>query len=171
MDDAPQVMLVVEADDRGAIVERRANSVEGWQTTLGIPVYSATEQWEPVCVAPCRVWTSPTTAFRVTGRGIATSHDFVVPDTASDEVRLDIRTRSAFWHGVGQFMTIVGSVLVVAGGISTLYAPSITSTDAEQSLRSFGVSFLAGGVLMMGIGIPLWITQRSQVRGPDGSTL
>jgi hypothetical protein len=48
---------------------------------------------------------------------------------------------------------------------------SITSTEEEKTLRSFGVSFLAGGGLMLGIGIPLWITQRSWVRGPDGSAL
>lgn len=126
MDDAPQVMMVVEADSPGALIERRANSVEGWQTTLGIPVYTSTEQWEPACATPCRVMVNPNTAFRVNGRGIATSREFVLPsEGASGEVRLDIRTRSAFWHDVGQAMTLVGTVLVVVGGISTLYAPSI----------------------------------------------
>lgn len=163
--------MVVESDSPGTLIERRANTVEGWQTTLGIPVYTSTEQWEPACAAPCRVLVNPSSAFRVTGRGIATSRDFVLPADAKEEVRLDVRTRSAFWHGVGQAMTLVGSVLVVVGGISTLYANSITDTDEEKTLRRFGVSFLAGGGLMMGIGIPLWITQRSWVRGPDGSAL
>jgi hypothetical protein len=172
VDDAPQVTMVVESDSPGTLIERRANAVEGWQTTLGIPVYTSTEQWEPACAAPCRVMVNPNAAFRVNGRGIATSRDFVLPpDDGKGEVRLDVRTRSAFWHGVGQTMTVVGAVLVVIGGISTLYAPSITSTEEEKTLRSFGVSFLAGGGLMLGIGIPLWITQRSWVRGPDGSAL
>lgn len=165
-------MLVAESDSGGALIERRANAVEGWQTTLGIPVYTSTEQWEPACAAPCRVMVNPNSAFRVNGRGIATSREFVLPgEDGKGEVRLDIRTRSAFWHDVGQAMTVVGTVLVVVGGISTLYAPSITSTDEEKELRRFGLSFLAGGGLMMAIGIPLWVTQRSWVRGPDGSAL
>jgi hypothetical protein len=171
VDDAPQVMMVVEADAPDALIERRANVVEGWQTTLGIPVYTSTEQWEPVCAAPCRVMINPNSAFRVNGPGISTSRAFVLPHESKDEIRLDIRTRSALWHGLGQAMTVVGTILVIVGGISTLYAPSITSTDEEKALRRFGVGFLAGGGLMLGIGIPLWVTQRSWVRGPDGSAL
>jgi hypothetical protein len=165
-------MMVVESDSPGTLIERRANMVEGWQTTLGIPVYTSTEQWEPACVAPCRVMVNPNAAFRVNGRGIATSRDFVLPgEDGKGEVRLDVRTRSAFWHDVGQAMTIVGTLLVAVGGVSTLYANSITDTEEEKTLRRFGVSFLVGGGVLMGVGIPLWITQRSWVRGPDGSAL
>ncbi len=168
-DDDEKVTVIVDADDDQAQIQRRANTVEGWQTTLGIPIFTSTEQWEPVCVAPCKVQLSPHATYRVSGRGVADSHDFVLPK--GDELRLEVRARSAFWHGAGVGLTVLGGMLTAVGGISTSVAGNITSTDAEATVRSFGVTFLVAGVVMLATGVPLWITQRSAVRTADGHWL
>ena len=168
-DDEEKVTMIVDSDSDQAQIERRANVVEGWQTTLGIPIYTSTQQWEPVCVVPCKVQVSPHAAYRVSGRGVADSHEFVLPK--GDEVHLEIRARSAFWHGTGVALTVLGGVLGAVGGISTGVAGNITNTDAEATLRGFGVTFLVAGAVMLAAGIPLWITQQSSVRTADGRSL
>jgi hypothetical protein len=168
-DDEPKVQLTVTADDDRVLLERRANTVEGWQTTLGIPVFTATDQWEPACAVPCTVHLSPHAAYRVNGRGIAASHEFLLPK--GDDVTLQVTARPAFWYGAGVALTVVGGILAVVGGTSTLVAGNITSTDAETTVRSFGAAFLISGGLMLAAGIPLWLTGKSTVRAADGTTL
>jgi hypothetical protein len=168
-DDDDKVRLTVTADDDHVILERRANTVEGWQTTLGIPVFTATEQWEPVCAVPCTVQLSPHAAFRVNGRGIASSHEFLLPK--GPDVKLEVSGRSSFWYGAGTGLTIVGGLLLAVGATSTLVAGNITSTDAETTLRGFGVTFLIAGAAMLVAGIPLILTGKSTVRSADGRVL
>ena len=165
----PKVTLAVEADDAAVLVERRANVVEGWQTTFGIPVFTATEQWEPICAVPCTLRVSPHAAYRINGRGIATSHEFLLPK--GSELHLDVSTRPAFFYSAGIASTVIGSLLVLGGVVSTYFAGNITNTEAESSVRSFGVAFLVTGGLMLAAGVPLWVTGRSTVRTKDGQRL
>jgi hypothetical protein len=170
-DATPQEMvkLTVTANDDRVLIERRANVVEGWQTTLGIPVFTSTEQWEPVCAVPCTLQVSPHAGYRVSGRGIATSHEFLLPK--GPDVKLDVKASSSFWYGAGTALTIVGGLLVVVGGTSALVSTNITSTEAEGTLRGLGLGFLVVGGVMLAAGIPLWLTGRSVVRTPEGRSL
>jgi hypothetical protein len=170
-DDAAEekVILSVTADDDRVLIERRTNIVEGWQTTLGIPVFTTTEQWEPACAVPCTLHVSPHVGYRASGRGIATSHEFLLPK--GPEVKLEVKARSSLWYGSGIGLTIVGGVLAVVGGTSTLVSSNITSTEAETTVRGFGLGLLVAGGVMLAVGIPLWLTGRSAVKTPDGRTL
>jgi hypothetical protein len=168
-DDDDKIRLTVTADDDHVLLERRANTVEGWQTTLGIPVFTSTEQWEPACAVPCTMQVSPHAAFRVNGRGIASSHEFLLPK--GPDVKLDVTARSSFWYGAGTALTVVGALLVAVGGTSALVAGNITSTDAETTVRGFGVTFLVAGAVMLITGVPLVLTGKSTVRSADGRSL
>jgi hypothetical protein len=168
-DDDDKIRLTVTADDDHVLLERRANTVEGWQTTLGIPVFTSTEQWEPACAVPCTIQISPHAAFRVNGRGIASSHEFLLPK--GPDVKLDVTARSSFWYGAGTALTVVGALLVAVGGTSALVAGNITSTDAETTVRGFGVTFLVAGAVMLITGVPLVLTGKSTVRSADGRSL
>lgn len=167
--DEEKVTLTVESDDPHVLIERRANTVEGWQTTFGIPVFTATEQWEPACAVPCKLHISPHAAYRATGRGVASSHEFVLPK--GNDLHLDVHARSAFWYSAGIAGTIFGTLLVAGGAISTSLSGNITSTEAEQNVRSFGVVFLVTGAVLLGVGVPLWLTGRSTVSTTDGRSL
>jgi hypothetical protein len=162
-----KIEIIVDADEDGALLERRVNTVEGWQATLGIPVYSSTQQWEPACVAPCKLKVDADSAYRVSGEGIATSRTFTLP-ALNDPLKLHVHGRSAFLYGAGQGLTTVGTVFVLFGGISTLYSKSITSTDAEESLRSVGVAVLITGAVFVAVGLPLWLSGKSTVRTDGG---
>jgi hypothetical protein len=168
-DDDDKIRLTVTADDDHVLLERRANTVEGWQTTLGIPVFTSTEQWEPACAVPCTIQVYPHAAFRVNGRGIASSHEFLLPK--GPDVKLDVTARSSFWYGAGTALTVVGALLVAVGGTSALVAGNITSTDAETTVRGFGVTFLVAGAVMLITGVPLVLTGKSTVRSADGRSL
>jgi hypothetical protein len=168
-DDEQKVTLAVEADDSAVLVERRGNVVEGWQTTFGIPVFTSTEQWEPVCAVPCRLKVSPHAAYRISGRGIASSHEFLLPK--GSEVNLAVNTRPALLYSAGVAATVVGGLLVLGGVVSTYFAGNITNTDAESSLRSFGVAFLVSGGLLLAAGVPLIVTGKTSVKTTDGQSL
>ena len=167
--DDEKVTLAVDSDDARVLIERRANVVEGWQTTFGIPVFTSTEQWEPVCAVPCKLHLSPHAAFRVSGRGIAPSHEFLLPK--GNEVHVDAHARSSFWYSAGIASTIFGALFIAAGAVSTGLSGNITSTEAETQVRSFGVVFLVTGAVLLGVGVPLWLTGRSTVTSADGRSL
>ncbi len=157
-----RIDVSVDADGPGATIERRANTVEGWQTTLGIPVYSATQQWEPSCVAPCRVKLDPNSTYRATGDGVAASSTFTLP-SGKGAVSLHVHTRSAFLHDAGIGLTTFGAIFTVVGGVSSLYAKNITSTDAEATVRGFGLTILITGAVFLAVGLPLWLGGKSVV--------
>ena len=105
----------------------------------------------------------------MSGRGVASSHEFLLPK--GDDVRVDVHARAAFLYSAGIAGTIVGALLLAGGAVSTGLSGNITSTDAEASVRSFGVVFLVTGAVLAGIGVPLWLTGRSSVTTPDGRSL
>ena len=128
-----KVNVTVSSDDPSALVERRANVVEGWQTTFGIPVFTVTEQWEAVCATPSTMHAFRNAAYRVNGRGVATSHEFVLPK--GNDVQLEVHSRAAFWYSTGVASAVIGGLFVLGGVISTYFAGNVTNTEAESTIR------------------------------------
>ena len=170
-DEKPKVNLAVTADKVGVVIEHRVNGVEGWQTTLGVPIYTSTQQWEPVCVAPCNVKVDPNAIFRVGGVGVAPSRDFVLP-AQRKELRLQVSAGSGPAYDLGLGLTTTGALFAGIGVIPLVYAGSLTNTSAEETVRGLGVGILGAGVLMLAIGVPLWLLGKSTVFAcPDGARI
>lgn len=168
-DDKPKVNMAVTADRVGVVIEHRVNAVEGWQTTLGVPVYTSTQQWEPVCVAPCNVKVDPNAIFRVGGVGVAPSREFVLPAQRKD-LRLQVSAGSGPAYNIGLGLTTTGALFAAIGVVPLVYAGSITNTSAEDTVRGLGAGILGAGVLMLAVGVPMWLLGKSTVFGcPDGA--
>lgn len=164
--DDRKVEFTVDADDADATLERRMNTVEGWETTYGVPFFHSTEQWDTACAAPCIVRLDPNATYRVGGTGVATSRSFTLPKEGPHV--LHIGERSAFFHSVGAGFTTAGVVVTLVGVVSTVYSPSITSTQAEADVRKAGLVILMSGVALLAIGIPLLLTGNSRVTTDRG---
>ena len=149
------------------VVERRANHVTGWSLTVPFPAYVVTEQWEPVCVAPCELRLDPNAVYRVGGGGVAPSGNFPIPRGA-DSLRLHVHAGSAFWHSAGIVTTILGAASVTAGLAFT--GGATVETNPELALRE-GFAFIVPGVVALVTGAALWIFCGSSVTGDDGRTL
>lgn len=78
--DAPETITVkLDSNREGTLLERRANRVRGWQLTLPLPSYVVTEQWEPVCYAPCVVKLDANSMYSIGGASAASSSTFGLP--------------------------------------------------------------------------------------------
>ena len=168
--DADKVNMAVEADSPEVVIERRASTYETLQATLGIPIFNVTEQWVTVCAVPCSVTVDANSYYRVQGDGVAPSAHFTLPRPAhpGDPVSVKVDARSGFLHSLGIGMSIVGGVAAVVGGISTFYAPSITNTTVEASVRKVGVTILISGLVLLATGIPTWLATYSHVKTDAG---
>ena len=145
-------------------IERRAHTVEGWETTYFVPFFHSTEQWETACAAPCVVHLDANATYRVGGSGVATSRSFTLPKVpASAPLTLHVQARSAILSSAGTVLTTAGAVVTLVGLVSTLYSPSITSTQAETDVRKASVVILISGGVLLAVGIPLLLTGKSKV--------
>lgn len=159
-----KVEVAVSADSPEVTIERRAHTVEGWETTYLVPFFHSTEQWETACAAPCVVHLDSNATYRVGGSGVATSRSFTLPKVgASGPLTLHVQARSALLATAGTVLTTAGAVVTMVGLVSTLYSPSITSTQAEAEVRKASVVILISGGVLLAVGIPLLLTGKSKV--------
>jgi hypothetical protein len=160
-------LVVVDSTRPFTVIEHRANQVNGWSLTLPFPAYVSTEQWEPVCVAPCQARLDPNGVFRVGGGGVAPSGTFVLPH-GPDPLRLHVHAGSSFWHDGGIVLTVLGAASLLAGlatvGVST------AETDPEGALRA-GIAFFVPGFVAMVLGTTLWLANGSSVVTENGHSL
>jgi hypothetical protein len=149
------VDVVVASTRPGTVVERRANRVRGWSYTLP-PVYTSTEQWETVCVAPCRIKVDPNNVFHAAG-DIAPSETFVLPPGPGPfRVRVDAGSKG--WYTAGIWMVALGIGTAVFGTILALNA----SSDDRQ-LRTAGLITTAAGAALSVSGLIAFLTSGSSV--------
>jgi hypothetical protein len=165
------VEIAVRADHPGVAIERRLKIVEGWQATFGLPVLNNTQEWEPVCVAPCNIKVDPNSHFRISGERVAPSKNFSLPRDRS-ALTLNVSTGSVLAYDAGVGLTTVGAVLVAVGGFALFYSTTVNSSDTASSLRTASFALGGAGLITGAVGIPLWFFGKSTVfTCPDGTRL
>jgi hypothetical protein len=147
------------------VIERRANQVRGWNLTVP-PIYVYTEQWEPVCVAPCSAPLDPNGVYRVGGGGVAPSAPFVLPHASP--LRLHVHAGSGFWHDTGVVTFIAGIATAITGG--AIWGSAPTQTNERQTAIA-GASIAGAGLVLFTIGAVVWLASGSVVTTDDGRSL
>jgi hypothetical protein len=166
---ASAVRLVVDGE-AGVLLERRQTVTEAWMASVPSPAYTWSETWEIACVAPCEATVDAGSVYRVNGGGVTTSRDFTLPP-GRNPLRLHLVPRSAFLHGTGIFLTVLGAVLTGLGVLGIVDAPSLSDTSAATLLRGLGYTGIGVGIAMLVAGVPTWLLTYSVARTGDGQTL
>jgi hypothetical protein len=162
---APAAVVQLDADDQRATIERRV----GTQSPSGMPLVEtglfSVGQWEHACVAPCTLKLDTRYAYRVAGDGLVPTDSFAIPQSA-DRVRVDAKMGSSTGRVAGALTTGAGILAIAAGGLALIATPILASEDVgSQGFRTGvlagGVSAVSVGVLAVGIGTILWLTNGS----------
>jgi hypothetical protein len=162
---APTPAVSIDSTSPFTVIEHRANEVRGWNVTFP-PTYVHTEQWEPVCVAPCSVHLDPNGVYRVGGGGVAPSGPFVLPQAAP--LRLHVRAGSGFWHDAGVGTFVAGLATAIVGGAVWASAPS--QTNEHQTVIT-GAAITGAGLAVLALGAIVWLASGSVVTTDDGRSL
>jgi hypothetical protein len=162
---APTPPVSIDSTRPFTVIERRANQVRGWNVTFP-PVYVHTEQWEPVCAAPCSVPLDPNGVYRVGGGGVAPSGPFVLPHAPS--LRLHVHAGSGFWHDAGVSTAVAGLATAITGGIIWGSSPSQPN---ERATAIAGAATTGAGIVLLAVGAVMWLTTGSTVTTDDGRSL
>jgi hypothetical protein len=162
---APAAVVQLEADDNRATIERRV----GTQTPTGLPLLEtgivSVGQWEQACVAPCTMKLDTRYSYRVAGDGLVPTDSFSLP-RSGDHVRVDAKMGSSTGRALGIVATVGGALAVAAGGAALIATPILKSEDVgsegfRTAVLAGGVSALSLGVVAVGIGTLLWLSNGS----------
>jgi len=164
------ITVKLDSNRDGTLLERRANRTRGWQLTLPLPSYLITEQWEPVCYAPCTVKLDANGMYSIGGASAATSSTFGLP-RGHEPLVLHVHAGSATAYAVGVVTTFLGIASVIAGGSIALSTVSDADIGATQGFRYSGLGLTASGVVATVVGLILWVGNRTKVRMEDGFAL
>ncbi len=111
-------------------------------------------KWDAVCSPPCQRRLPRAALFRITGAGITTSAAFSLP-AKRPAVTLDVKTGTARWYWTGIVVSALGGSFLLGGAAPPLLMGGSFSTPQK---------ILGGaGAVMLGVGLPLWIMNRTTV--------
>jgi hypothetical protein len=164
------ITVKLDSNREGTVLERRANRVRGWQLTLPVPSYVVTEQWEPVCYAPCTVKLDANSMYSIGGGSAATSSTFGLP-RGKDPLVLHVRAGSANTYTFGVVTTFFGIASILVGGAVALSTVTDTEVSGTQNFRYSGLGLLGAGVVSTVVGVILWVANRTKVVTEDGRRL
>jgi len=168
--DTETVTVKLDSNREGTLLERRANRVRGWQLTLPVPSYVVSEQWEPVCYAPCVVKLDANSMYSIGGANAATSSTFGLP-RGHDPLVLHVHAGSSTAYTIGEVTTIIGVLSVIAGGAIALSTVAETDVAATQNFRYSGLGLIGSGLVATIVGVIVWVANRSKVMTEDGRAL
>ncbi|MEA2697592.1 MAG: hypothetical protein QOI66_1863 [Myxococcales bacterium] len=125
-------------------------------------------RWEDVCVTPCGRPVDPSGIYRVGGGTITPSPSFHL-SRPEGQLVVQARTGSKIkrWVGFGLGMGGVGSAAV--GGLYLALASSTNSTEqsgtklSKDTARTFGITYLIIGGILMLIGFPMFAMNNTSV--------
>jgi hypothetical protein len=158
-------VVVLEADDTRATLERRT----GTQGPSGLPLLETglftLGTWEHACVTPCTTALDPRYVYRVAGDGLVPTGSFALPRTG-DRVRVDARMGSSSARVTGALVGGGGVLAVGAGALALLATPVLRSEDVgsegfRTGVLAGGVGALSVGVVAVAVGTLLWFTSGS----------
>lgn len=130
----------------------------------------------PVCLSPCRQVLPRNSVYVITGEGVRTTSQFVLPDDR-DRLLLDVNpgsTSQAVLGGVlvgaGLITAYLGLIAVAASGIQSDAAQlNDSSSNNSTNTRQVGVGLLVGGGLAGLIGLYLLLDSKTLVKSSTGS--
>jgi hypothetical protein len=118
-----------------------------------------------VCQAPCDKWVPAADNYFIGGRGLTNSRTFDLRVGERAMLAVDAGSAVGWWGGY--MLTLIGTSFTVSGGLIV----GIGSGNSDlNSLTNMGWGFLAGGVVCLVIGIPLWLHNRTKVEKSGGDT-
>lgn len=165
---SPSAIVQLDADDHRATIERRI----GTQSPSGMPLFEtglfSVGQWEHACVAPCTAKLDTRYAYRVAGDGLVPTDSFSLPQSG-DRVRVDAKMGSSTGRLAGVVVTGGGVLAMGAGALALIATPILHSEDVgsegfRTGVLAGGVGALSVGVIAVGIGTYLWLTNGSTAR-------
>ncbi|MDB4935128.1 MAG: hypothetical protein JWP87_2100 [Labilithrix sp.] len=158
-------VVELDADDSRATIERRV----GTQSPSGMPLLEtglfSVGQWEHACVAPCTMKLDTRYAYRVAGDGLVPTDSFALPHNG-DRVRVDAKMGSSTGRVAGVLTTGAGVLAIAAGGLALIATPILHSEDVgsegfRTGVLAGGIGALSVGVIAVGVGTFLWLTNGS----------
>jgi len=185
-----RVVVSLETNDpRAAVVQ-----IVGEGTVYGYGGAMPLVLRERRCVAPCGVALDRAGTYLVAGQGVAPSDTFALPPSPGP-LRLQVETGSRAANNWGRVATWLGIGLAVAGGSMGLVAavesnastnalpPScvgpnlgkpgceVTGPGSSFPFVGLGVGLAVAGAVLLGVGIPLWVINRTRVSVAGGERL
>ncbi|MGC9982291.1 MAG: hypothetical protein ABSF35_01555 [Polyangia bacterium] len=129
-----------------------------------------------VCFAPCRKILPRNSVYVITGDGVRSTSNFILPDDR-DRIILDVKAGST-WQGLGGGVLVGLGVVVTYVGLGLLLVGTSTGTDSDVystsssksgSLTTAGGVMLAGGILAGLLGLYLLSDSHTSVKSSTGA--
>jgi hypothetical protein len=166
--------LTVElvASSPHATIEKRVGTTSLPALPFSDTSFGSVSHWEHTCVAPCELKLDPHYAYRVAGDGLTPSQSFALPRDR-DKVTVTAEMGSSTARLSGMVLTGFGVGSLGLGGTALLLSPVFENQDVgSKTFRSVvlagGVVLVAAGVLELGAGLYLWLTNGTTVRADHG---
>jgi hypothetical protein len=100
--------------------------------------------------------------YRVVGIGFTPSPPFSLPSGATD---VTVHARPGRWRrfATGLTLTIMGGSYAPLGGVFAAMGVAEDGKPESKAILPVGVGFLVGGVALLGIGLPLLLSNRTEL--------
>jgi hypothetical protein len=118
---------------------------------------------ERVCRLPCKATLPGDGAtYRVVGMGLTPSPPFTLPTDATD---VTVHARPGRWRrfATGLTLTIMGGTYAPLGGVFAAMGVAEEGRPDTKAILPVGVGFLIGGVALLGVGLPILLSNRTEV--------
>ena len=156
-----RVAVTIDSDHEGTVIERRVSREEAGGTfVFFIPYRGFKSEWEQVCVTPCRTELDRYSTYRVGEMNeVSSTRGFTLPQ-GNDALRLHIEAGNLMKNRFGKALVGIGSAAIIVGASLLIGAHSFKH---EDDARLAGAITGGGGIVFVGIGIPLILMSRSKV--------
>jgi len=168
----PSPRVHLDADDGAAVLEQRRGTDF---IVLGVGTFPSVltkGRWFPTCQAPCDLQVNSNFTYRVSGPGITSSEEFVLPE--GSDVAVTAKTGSWWGYFGGQVASGVGAGVSVLGGTLLILGLTATTTSDSCSVDNAGMRHCTtvtdpaqvalnkkdtvAGALVLGAGLTLGVT-------------
>ncbi len=166
------VTVELQASSTRATIEKRVGTTSLPALPFSDTSFGSVSHWESACIAPCELKLDPHYAYRVAGDGLTPSDSFALP-RSRDRVTLSAEMGSSPARLAGMALTAVGTGTTLLGGTALLISPVLESQDVgskgfRTAMLAGGAVFVAAGVLELGLGLYLWMSNGTTVRADHG---
>lgn len=166
------ISVALVANDERARLERYTGTGTvdvNHVTPTGITLYTTQRDidvYADVCGAPCTVRVDPSARYRIGGEGLIPTDGFSLRNGQTNRIEAVLATKAKLTAGkvltyLGIPLTVLGSLLLGLGAVSSDQAPCDGCVRAQSSLFLWGGIVGGVGVPVLTIGIVLWATSTS----------